>query len=342
MHAFFTIQLQADQIVIGTAINFLALGITGYLFTDLYDARGIPPDVPAIPDVTIAGLKDRVTFFGPIFGDLNLMIWLASSWFLLSCIDHVQDADRPAHPRLRRAPAGGRYRRHLRVPVRYGRSSRPGGLAAMGGAYLTARLHEQLQQNMTAGRGFIALAALIFGNWRPFGAFAAALLFGFSTALGVPSASIFGELGDSALPGASVPAHPDRRRRCRSAAPSLLPPLDALTRSSSSRGRNDAARGSVLLALVGLAIPPLGFLAARRLDQVTLIQATAATCGSAVLGATAIALARRARRNVERSIGRIGGEATARVGRLLGGISLFVGLTAALALGFYGLLNLFG
>ena len=118
--------------------------------------------------------------------------------------------------------------------------------------------------------------------------------------------------------------------------------MDGLTRSSSSRGRNDAARGSVLLALVGLAIPPLGFLAARQLDQVTLIQATAATCGSAVLGATAIALARRARRNVERSIGRIGGEATARVGRLLGAISLFVGLTAALALGFYGLLNLFG
>jgi hypothetical protein len=118
--------------------------------------------------------------------------------------------------------------------------------------------------------------------------------------------------------------------------------LDGLTRSSSSRGRNDAARGSVLLALVGLAIPPLGFLAARQLDQVTLIQATAATCGSAVLGAIALGLARRARRNVERSIGRIGGEATARVGRLLGAISLFVGLTAALALGFYGLLNLFG
>ena len=115
-----------------------------------------------------------------------------------------------------------------------------------------------------------------------------------------------------------------------------------LTRSSSSRGRNDAARGSVLLALVGLAIPPLGFLAARKLDQVTLLEATAAACASAVLGAAAIALARRGLRNVERSIGRIGGEGTARVGRLLGAISLFAGLTAALALGFYGLLNLFG
>ena len=77
---------------------------------------------------------------------------------------------------------------------------------------------------------------------------------------------------------------------------------------------------------MGLAIPPLGFLAARKLDQVSLIQATAATCGSAVLGAAAILLARRALRNIERSIGRIGGEGTARVGRLLGAISLFAGL----------------
>jgi hypothetical protein len=98
----------------------------------------------------------------------------------------------------------------------------------------------------------------------------------------------------------------------------------------------------VLLALLGLAIPPLGFLAARKLDQVSLLQATAATCGSAVLGAAAIALARRALRNNERTIGRVGGEGAARVGRLLGAISLFAGLTAALALGFYALLNVFG
>ena len=116
----------------------------------------------------------------------------------------------------------------------------------------------------------------------------------------------------------------------------------SLTRSSSSRARNDAARGSVLLALVGLAIPPAGFVAAGQLARVTLLQATGATCASAVLGAAAIMLARRALRNIERSIGRIGGERTARVGRLLGAISLFAGLTAALALGFYALLNFFG
>ena len=98
----------------------------------------------------------------------------------------------------------------------------------------------------------------------------------------------------------------------------------------------------MLLALLGLAIPPVAFAAAHELQRVSLVQATMATCASAVLGAAAILLARRGLRRIERTIGRVGGEATVRVGRLLGAISLSVGLTAALALGFYGLLNLFG
>ena len=98
----------------------------------------------------------------------------------------------------------------------------------------------------------------------------------------------------------------------------------------------------MLLALVGLAIPPAGFAAARQLDRVSLVQATAATCASAVLGLSAIMLSRRARRTAERTLGRVGGERTARVGRMLGLIALCLGLTATFALGFYGLLNLFG
>ena len=115
----------------------------------------------------------------------------------------------------------------------------------------------------------------------------------------------------------------------------------SLTRSSSA-APNHAARGSVLLALLGLLLPIVAFAAARQTDQVTLLQATGAACGAVGLGLLAIMLARRARRNIERSIGRMGGEATARVGRLLGFLALCVGLIAAVALGFYELLNVFG
>jgi general nucleoside transport system permease protein len=197
VHAFFTIQLRADQIVIGTAINFLALGITGYLFTDIYGAQGIPTNVPEIPDVTIGWLKN-VYFIGPIFGDLNLMIWLS---FVLLVVSHVVLFKTPLGLRLRSVGEHPRAADTVGISVyatRYVAVALSGALAALGGAYLTLGFIHNFDQNITGGRGFIALAALIFGKWRPFGAFAAALLFGFSSALGDRLPSYFAA-------GSSVP-----------------------------------------------------------------------------------------------------------------------------------------
>ena len=85
-------------------------------------------------------------------------------------------------------------------------------LAAAGGAYLSIGFVNSFGENMTAGRGFIALAALIFGNWRPYGAAAACLLFGFSSALAqrLPEYSQSASVLFQALP---VRPHADRRRR---------------------------------------------------------------------------------------------------------------------------------
>jgi simple sugar transport system permease protein len=182
VHAFFAIHLSADQIVSGTAINFLAVGLTGYLFIDIYGTEGTPTDIQSIPNVKL-GFLDDVSFIGPIFGQLNLMIWIAIvlvplTWLVMfktpiglrirSCGEHPRAADTVG----------------INVyAVRYGAVVTSGMFAAAGGAYLSIGFINSFNENMTAGRGFIALAALIFGNWRPYGLAAACLLFGFSSAL---------------------------------------------------------------------------------------------------------------------------------------------------------------
>jgi ABC-type uncharacterized transport system permease subunit len=182
VHAFFAIQLRADQIIGGTAINFLALGITGYLFIDIYAGEGTPPNISEIPDVHLGFLKDWY-FVGPVFGQLNLMIWLA---FLTIVATWVVLFKTPIGLRIRAVGEHPRAAETVGISVyatRYAAVTLSGVLAALGGAYISIGFVNSFNQNMTVGKGFIALAAVIFGNWRPFGAAMAALLFGFSSAL---------------------------------------------------------------------------------------------------------------------------------------------------------------
>jgi ABC-type uncharacterized transport system permease subunit len=182
VHAFFSIHLRADQIVSGTAINFLALGITGFLFLDIYGGEGTPTDIPDIPDVHLSFLEDWY-FIGPVLGQLNLMIWLA---FITIVTTWVVLFKTPVGLRIRAVGEHPRAADTVGISVyatRYGAVTLSGVLAALGGAYLSIGFVNSFNQNMTVGKGFIALAAVIFGNWRPWGAAAAALLFGFSSAL---------------------------------------------------------------------------------------------------------------------------------------------------------------
>ncbi len=183
VHAIFTISFRAEQIVTGTAVNFLALGITGYVFVSTYGAQGAPTNIPEIPDVSIGFLKN-VYFLGPVFGTLNLMIWLSFALLIVSYFVMFKTTvglrirSVGEHPRAADTVGISVYR------TRYAAVATSGALAALGGAYLSLGFVHTFDQNITGGRGFIALAALIFGKWRPFGAFSAALLFGFSSALG--------------------------------------------------------------------------------------------------------------------------------------------------------------
>jgi simple sugar transport system permease protein len=186
LHAFFSITLRADQIVGGTAINLIALGLTTYLFIRIYGSEGTPTGISSIPNVSL-GFFDEVPaigdFLDDVFGRLNLMIWAG---FLLVVVVWIVVFKTPIGLRIRSVGEHPRAADTVGINVfaiRYGAVMLSGMLAAAGGAYLSLGFVETFDQNMTAGRGFIALAALIFGSWRPFGAAAACLLFGFSSAL---------------------------------------------------------------------------------------------------------------------------------------------------------------
>ena len=182
IHAFFSIHLRSDQIVSGTAVNFLALGLTGYLFRSIYGTQGTPSDVPRIPDVRLPGVRD-LPFVGEVIGQLNLMIWVVFAVLVLSYLV------------LFKTPIGLRIRSVGEHPkaadtvgisvfgVRYAAVVVSGMLAALGGAYLSIGFVGSFNENMTVGRGFIGLAAMIFGKWHPFGAFGGCLLFGLASGL---------------------------------------------------------------------------------------------------------------------------------------------------------------
>ena len=197
VHAFFAIHLRADQIVGGTAINFLALGITGYLYIDIYGEQGTPTNLAAIPDVNFSWLSHIPPhglgrFLDDAFGGLNLMVWLS---FALLIVSYIVMFRTPIGLRIRSVGEHPRAADTVGIPVyrmRYGAVVVSGVLASLGGAYLSIGFNHSFTENMTAGRGFIALAALIFGGWRPLGAFGATLLFGFSSALALRLPSAYG------------------------------------------------------------------------------------------------------------------------------------------------------
>jgi simple sugar transport system permease protein len=188
IHAFFSIHMRADQIVSGFAVNFLALGLTGYLFSSIYPG-GIHENVSRVPNINL-GFLDGIPAIGEflegVFGHLNLLVWLMFATVLLAYVVlfktpiGLRIRSVGEHPRAADTVGISVYR------VRYAAVVTSGILAALGGAFLSIGFVGSFAENMTSGRGFIALAAVIFGKWRPGWAFAACLLFGFGFALAIP------------------------------------------------------------------------------------------------------------------------------------------------------------
>jgi simple sugar transport system permease protein len=181
--AIFAIAYRVDQVILGVVINTLILGITGYLYDDLMVPYGNTLNSPPTFSAVKIPLLGDIPIIGPVFFDATIFLYItyialagiqvglfATRWGLRTRAigEHPIAADTVGID-----VTAMRYRNVIVI----------GLIAGIGGAYFTIGSVGAFGADMTSGEGYIALAAMIFGRYSPFGAVAAALLFGFTTQL---------------------------------------------------------------------------------------------------------------------------------------------------------------
>jgi len=202
VHAVLSIKYRVDQIVAGTVINILAVGATRFLNIRLLEPAGLSTPghfdtmpIPLLSDIPIVGQilfnHQPTTYIMLILlVTVNYVVFF-TPWGLRmrACGEHPRAAD----------TVGVHVNRMRYISVIIG-----GLIAGIGGAYFSLGQVGTFEDGMTRGQGFVALAAMIFGNWNPIGGFIAALLFGFANALQVKM-----QILQPVLPFINVPLPPE-------------------------------------------------------------------------------------------------------------------------------------
>lgn len=182
LHALFVIQFRANQIVIGVGMNIFALGLTTIGLQTIWGNRGKSAAVNGLPPIKLGPLAD-LPFLGPVFDGQTILVYIMLlvaliSWYVIFRTtfglrlrvvgENPQAAD----------SVGININRIKYLAVMLG-----GALSGLGGTYLSLSDLSLFSRNMSTGRGFIALAATILGNWNPLGALGGSAIFGFLGAL---------------------------------------------------------------------------------------------------------------------------------------------------------------
>lgn len=179
---FMTITLKRDQVITGIILNILALGLTSFVYRALFGTFRTPPSIKPLTPLKIPLLGD-IPYLGTILFHQNLLVYLTfllvpvSAWILFKTQFGLNLRAVGEHPRAADT---------LGVPVekmRYMGVILGGVFSGLGGCFLTLAQLNRFTDNITAGRGFIAIAAVIFGKWNPYGAAVATLLFGIADGL---------------------------------------------------------------------------------------------------------------------------------------------------------------
>jgi simple sugar transport system permease protein len=180
--AAFALVARTDQIIVGTAVTLLAIGVTGTAYRTLYGAAGAALSIPTVAPLPLPGLSQlpfigRALFAQPVFTYATYLLVPALWWWLyrthaglaLRAVGEAPEAARTAGVRERRVRVGA---------VLFG-----GLLGGASGASLVLAQSGTFAEGMSAGRGFIAIAIVVLGRWHPVGVGLAALLFGAASAL---------------------------------------------------------------------------------------------------------------------------------------------------------------
>ncbi|HLG15567.1 MAG TPA: ABC transporter permease [Blastocatellia bacterium] len=187
IHAVASIQFRADQVVVGTAINILFLGVPALASGALFESTGSTPQLPreqTLPDWNIP-LLEKIPVLSQLLSGHKPIVYVALAMVPVSYYIVFRTRFGLRLRAVGENPEAADTAGVSVTRMRYAGVLISGVLAGIGGAYLSIGQNSLFTRNMTAGRGFIALAALIFGKWHPVGAFLACLLFGLADAVAI-------------------------------------------------------------------------------------------------------------------------------------------------------------
>ncbi len=181
IHGLACIHFRVNQIVSGTAINILAYGVVRFSSISIFHMATTSPHIDGLPTISIPGLAS-VSWLRPLVTDVSPLVFIAfllipfTSWVMGRTVFGLRLRSVGEYPLAAETLGVDVY------AMKYAGTLISGLLAGLAGAYLSVEHTGMYVENMTQGLGFIALAAMIFGNWFPLGAMWAGLLFGFAKA----------------------------------------------------------------------------------------------------------------------------------------------------------------
>jgi ABC-type uncharacterized transport system permease subunit len=181
--AVFTVTYFVDQVIVGVVVNTLVLGLTSFFYSSVLDKEAETWNSPPVFQPIAIPILSDIPIIGPIFFDQSLIVYLM---YVIAATVHIALFRTRWGLRVRAVGEHPKAADTVGIDVnklRFRNVLLGGMVSGLGGAFFTLGSVGAFSKNMTAGKGFIALAAMIFGRWSPLGAIGAALLFGFADQL---------------------------------------------------------------------------------------------------------------------------------------------------------------